>query len=47
MRGVFIMQAILTSPGEVCVCGGGGGGRGDSSVKCLDVCVGGLKMHPF
>ena len=23
-----------------------GGGGGDSSVKCPDVCVGDLKMHP-
>ena len=26
--------------------GGGGGGGEDSSMKCSDVCVGGLKMYP-
>ena len=27
--------------------GGRGGGGGNSSVKCWDVCVGGLKMYPL
>ena len=26
---------------------GGGGGGGDSSMKCPDVCVGGLNMYQF
>ena len=39
----------LADPGHTCLGAGGpgGGGGGDSSRKCPDVCVGGLKMHPL